>query len=551
MFGTIRKHQSWLWFIIIGVMILTMITWTNQLGKSGNERAGGNFGVIDGHTVTESDYKDARNEAMLMYLLRNRQWPETRTNFNEVQETYYQLFFTRKLQEYNISTDKDAVARFANLILQEFGNGQPMPLEAFVDQQLKPHGMTAEDFERFSEHYLSLRQLESVVGLSGKLITPDEIKSLYVHEYQPLAVDAVFFSASNYLARVATPSQAELERFYTNEQANYRLPDQMQVSYVFFNVTNFMPEAKQQIGVTNLNRMTDEALVRIGSNTVRYGKTPEEVRAKISEILVQDTAISNAYRKAVEFQNNLPKKDKLTVEDLAALAREKGMPFKTSKPFDDTYGPSDMNLGPNYPVSALFNLTAEDPFVGQPIPGLDGVYIVAFDKSIPSHIPPLAEIHSRVAEDYKLSHAMEMAQINGRIFGQTVTNQMAQGKSFEAAATAAKVEAIKVPPFSLNTDMVPDVEDRVDLGMFKQVAFGTPVGKTSEFIPTREGGFVIYVKEKLPVDETKMKTDLQQFANIVRQRRQVEAFDLWLRRETSVSLANIPMLQQEQQRRTR
>ncbi|HXS67376.1 MAG TPA: hypothetical protein VN761_00950, partial [Candidatus Polarisedimenticolia bacterium] len=165
MFGTIRKHQSWLWFIIIAVMVISMITWTNQLGKSGNERAGGNFGIIDGHTVTQTDYIDARNEAMLMYLVRYGNWPDSGSShekWDEARETYYWLFFTRKLDEFNIHSDQDAVAQFANVILREFGRGQQVPLETFVDQVLKPKGLSADDFQRFAEHYLSRQQLESV-----------------------------------------------------------------------------------------------------------------------------------------------------------------------------------------------------------------------------------------------------------------------------------------------------------------------------------------------------------------------------------------------------
>lgn len=228
------------------------------------------------------------------------------------------------------------------------------------------------------------------------------------------------------------------------------------------------------------------------------------------------------------------------------------MEVKTSKPFDKEYGPSDLNLGPNFPVAALFNLTPEEPFVEQPVRGLDGVYIIAYDKSIPSRIPPLAEIRSRVVTDYKLAQATRMAQINGHIFGASISNQLAQGKSFATVTAAAGVKPVEVAPFSLNSERVPEVEDRVDnMNTFKELVFNTPVGKATSFVPTREGGYIVYVRERLPIDEAKMKAALPQFTDIVRQRREVEAFDLWFRREASTALANIPALQQEQQQQQR
>ena len=76
MFGTIRKHQSWLWFIIIAVMVLSMIVWQNQLGKNGNgQSATGNFGSIYDKAITAAEYTSAQNEASLEFLTRYKQWP--------------------------------------------------------------------------------------------------------------------------------------------------------------------------------------------------------------------------------------------------------------------------------------------------------------------------------------------------------------------------------------------------------------------------------------------------------------------------------------------
>jgi hypothetical protein len=415
-----------------------------------------------------------------------------------------------------------------------------MPLDSLLERLLRPHGITAEDFQRFLEHYLAIQQLASVVGINGKLVTPQEIQSLYVHEYQELTADAVFFTASNYLAKIPEPTPESLMQFYTNQQAEYREPDQMQVSYVFFNMTNFMSEAEQKIGVTNLNRQAEEAVARLGTNAMRFGKTPEEARAKIRELFIQETAISNAMTKAISFQNELVAKN---ATNLTAFAKEKGLEVKVTKPFDKEYGPSDLHLGSSYPVAELFNLTPQEPFASEPIRGTDGVYILAYNNLIPSHIPTLDEIRSRLISDFKYLQAMRLAQMNGRVFAQTATNELAHGKAFSAIAAGAKVEAIELPPFSLNTESLPQIEDLVEPTTFKQIAFTTPVGKISNFTPTREGGFVVHVRDRMPVDEVKMKAQLPEFAKLVRQRREAEAFELWYNREASAALRSLPAFQ--------
>jgi hypothetical protein len=358
-------------------------------------------------------------------------------------------------------------------------------------------------------------------------------------------VDAVFFSTSNYIAKIPDPTPAALAGFYTNQQAAYREPEKMQVSYVYFNVTNFMPEAEKELG-TNVNRMTDEAMMHLGTNSIRYGKTAEEARTRIREILVQEVAISNAYVKAVAFQNQVVTNDPPRPEYLASVAKDKGLEVKVTQPFEKEYGPSELDLNSGedrYPVASLFNLTEKDPFLDQPIRGGDGVYVLGFNKLIPSRIPPLAEIHSRVESDYKSTQAMRLAQMNGQVFSQTATNELAHGKTWAETCAATRNTSVAIPPFSLSTQRLPEVEEHVDLGTFKEAALSTPIGHVSSFNKTADGGFVLYVKQHLPVDEAKMKEQLPEYSKAVRQRREAEAFNFWFSQEGSKALRNLPAFQ--------
>jgi hypothetical protein len=541
MFGTIRKHQSWLWFVIIGVTCLSMVIYFQPGGKNGNQIASGDFGSIDNKPVTATEKQNTLNETALMYFMRTRQWPDSAgasKNFDLERETYQRLFLLRRLNDYNIHADPDTAAQLGVMILRELGNGQSVPLDEFVDRILKPHNMTAEDFQRFLEHDVAIQQLISVVGASGKLVTPAEIQYLYVEENQELAADAVFFSASNYLAKIQEPTPEALGQFYTNQMAAYREPDKMQVTYVFFNVTNFTAQAEQQLG-TNLNRMVEDNLNQLGTNIARLGKSPEEARAKIRELLIEETAGTNAYAKAITFQNEVIK-EPVKAENLASVAKEKGLEAKVTKPFEKEYGPTELNLDSSFPVASLFNLSSDEPFAGRPIRGTDGVYVIAFDKLIPSRIPPLSEIHDRVVSDFKYTQAMRLAQVNGQSFSQTATNELAHGKTFAATCKETGVKPVELPPFSLSSQRMPEVEDHVDIGTFKEVALGTPVGGASGFVPTRGGGFVVHVKQRLPVDPAKMQAQLADFSKAVRQRRENEAFEIWYNTEASRALRDIP-----------
>ena len=93
MFGTIRKHQTWLWVIIIIVVVIAFVIYFNpstRQGQGGPIRSE-NFGTIAGETITRDKFADANREVYLMFFTRYGDWPDKeaqRTGFNEVRETF-------------------------------------------------------------------------------------------------------------------------------------------------------------------------------------------------------------------------------------------------------------------------------------------------------------------------------------------------------------------------------------------------------------------------------------------------------------------------------
>jgi parvulin-like peptidyl-prolyl isomerase len=191
-----------------------------------------------------------------------------------------------------------------------------------------------------------------------------------------------------------------------------------------------------------------------------------------------------------------------------------------------------------------FARTPEDPFAG-PILGSNAVYIIALHKKIPSEVPPLDQIRPQVVSDYRESQALSLARQAGLDFYQTLTNGLAQGKTAEAICTAANLRLVDLSPFSLSTRLLPEVEKHLTLNQFKHIAFSTPPGKASEFQMTPDGGVIVRVKSKLPLDDAKITASLPSFMNAIRQARQNEAFNDWFRREAEKGLRDTPLARQQ------
>ena len=80
---------------------------------------------------------------------------------------------------------------------------------------------------------------------------------------------------------------------------------------------------------------------------------------------------------------------------------------------------------------------------------------------------------------------------------------------------------------------------------YKQIAFATPPGRTSGFNETPDGGVVVYVDQRLPLDLAKMQVELPAYFASLRERRKQEAFYIWFQREFKNALRDVPLRQSQ------
>ena len=542
MFGTFRKHSTWLWGILIAVMAVSLVFWGNPGSQSGSDGKG-NLGSIAGEPVTIEDLQKAAAEAKLQYFMSRGEWPgpgAEREGFDLNIEAYKRLFIIQKQEELGIHIGSDQVAKVAARDLKALAKGAPgVTMSVFEQNLLKPGGLTIADYERFLRHQLGMQQLISAVTVGSKLVTTQEARAIFERENQDISAQVVFFGASNYLAGVEASPEV-LSQFYSNQVARYRIPERIQVSYVEFKATNFWEEAAAEITkMTNLPALLEAEYTRRGTNFYPE-MTPEQAKESIRDEYYEQLALRAANHRANEFADPLLSADTIRAEDLAERAKEQGVPMQVTAPFDRSSTPAGMDVSENF-VQAAFALREDEPIVG-PVVASDAVYVIARHKQIPSEIPSYEEVKEQVASDYKQFEALKAARAAATAFVEKATNSLAEGKVFGSVAADAKVSPTLLPPFSRSTRSLPEVEDHMSLQQFKQIAFGTEIGKVSPAVPTMEGSVVVYVQARMELDEQKVNAELGEFVTMLRQARQEEAFQEWFGREAQRALANTPVM---------
>ena len=545
MFGTIRRHQKWLLATIITLTIISFVWYFNPAQRnSRNQRAAGDAFELNGKRVTQQMLSDAAREVRLLYFLNFRNWPEQDTEraqqigFDIETEAYLRLFRVSKADEAGIHIPDKTVAELARRLL-----GGEVDLDRFAKELLLPNALTLDDFERFVRNDAKIQQLSMVVGAAGRLITPADAEALYRREHQEVGGDLVFFHWSNYLSKVVITNGA-----LTNWHAmrGYRTPEKVQVSYVEFARTNFNAEAdKRFAGATNLIGDLKEIYYKVGPNNFKdtNGVVLSETNAleKIKEEQHERLTMMFAARQANEFANKLYDRQPVRAENLQELAASNNLAVQVSMPFTRDEGPTNLNVSPKFTQIAFSLNATNNPVSFQPVEGENGYYIVALKESIPSQPEPYETITNKVTEDYKRYMAAMLAYGDATNFIAQATNGLTQGKTFAEMAQTNSLKVESLPPISQRTDSITNLDERLDVRRLKQVMLTLEPGKVSGYIPNPpDGGYVAYLRARLPLDEAKVREELPKFTSELRYQKQNEIFGQWFRKQAEQAKLPLP-----------
>jgi peptidyl-prolyl cis-trans isomerase D len=552
MFGTIRRHQKWLLGIIIAVVIVAFVVYFDPSVQQGPRNDAGKSLVINGKTITPRDIGLATREVELLYFLNFRKWSDQDTEraqqigFDKENEAYLRLLRVAKAEEAGVHVSDQTVAQLAHRLLGDF------PLDRFEKEVLLPVGLSADDFERFVRNDAAIQQLSAVVGAAGRLVTPAEAETLYRRENQEVAAEMVSFPISNYLSRV-TITNGALTNFFSQQMARYRVPEKIRVSYVEFSKTNFFGDADRAIALeTNLQARLLEAYYKAGTNNFKdtNGNVLSETAAidQIKKEQREGLALRFAARKANEFANKLYPKDEkqpLRADNLDKVAAEEKLQVQVSEPFDMEQGPTNLDVAPRFAQIAFSLNATNNPISFQPVEGENGIYVFALKETLPGRPQAFSEVQDKVTEDYRRYHAFTLARSDATNFAAQATNAVAQGKTFEEVAQQLKLKSESLPPISQATETLTNLAERVNIRQLKSIVLGLEPGKVSGYIPNPpDGGYVLFVRAKLPFDDDKVRKELPKFLSELRYQKQNEIFAQWFRKQ--VEKANLPLNQPRQ-----
>jgi hypothetical protein len=283
---------------------------------------------------------------------------------------------------------------------------------------------------------------------------------------------------------------------------------------------------------TNLAARIDAFYLERGASTFmgtnNLPLSPEEAKAKIRADMRDQLAQLAARKAANAFATELYDREPRKSENLATLAKAKGLALAESQPFGRFEGPAGLEVMENFAQQA-FAIDQEEPFRG-PLPGANAYFVIAVKRRLPSEVPPMESILQRVMDDYRAEEAVRLARVAGTAFAAQAREAVAKGKTFTQAANEAKLEAKALPPFSNSSQFIEGLDRAVTPFDLQNKVRDLKPGAVSDYAGTQQAGFVLHLKGTQAAADDVVKKELPAFTEQFRELRRRQAFQEWLRR---------------------
>jgi peptidyl-prolyl cis-trans isomerase D len=241
-------------------------------------------------------------------------------------------------------------------------------------------------------------------------------------------------------------------------------------------------------------------------------QTLDEVKASILNQLQTQNAEKLGQTISNQIADEIRRGGRVPVAD---LAKKFNMTTGEAKQVEATQPLPEIGNAPGL-MDTFFRQRVGD--LGAPI-HTDAGYVVVSVKDVqPAHPAALAEVHDRVASDYRRGKAMELAKTRA----DELAKRAKAGENFAAAAKSLGLEVKTSEPVS-RTGSVPDVGS----AKLFAAAFNMPVGQSGDAVSVGQNWAVYRVAQHDPVNQDDFAKQKSKIEDQVLQRKRQTAYGLF------------------------
>jgi peptidyl-prolyl cis-trans isomerase D len=241
-------------------------------------------------------------------------------------------------------------------------------------------------------------------------------------------------------------------------------------------------------------------------------QTLDEVKASIDNQLQQERAEQQGDTLSTQIADEIRRSGRMPIAD---LAKKFNMTTGEAKLVEATQPLPELGNAPGL-MDTIFHQRVGD--LGAPIRTDLGYVVVSVKDIQPTHPATLAEVHDRVAADYRRGKAVELAKSRA----DELAKRAKGGENFSAATKALGLDMKTSEPIA-RTGSIPDA------GSAKQfaAAFTLPVGQVGDPVQGGQNWTVYRVAQHDPVNQDDFEKQKSKFRDQVLQRKRQTAYELF------------------------
>jgi peptidyl-prolyl cis-trans isomerase D len=353
----------------------------------------------------------------------------------------------------------------------------------FLFNELSKRGMGGDDMEDIVRDDLRVKRLRALLESTAPP-SEAEIRTAFKGMYQKYDASVIHLKIDDFLASV-TVSDADLQKLYEERKIGLKTDEMRKVKYVAF----ILP-------------ITDK---------------PLEGQARAEEL-------QKLEKQAEDFTVAMTEKD----AKFDALAANAGVKVQETPAYSRAKPPAEFEKMPEV-AAAAFKLTKDQPN-SDALSSDRGYYVVQLEEIAPGRPLTFEEAKGRLADELKHERAQEAMGLKGAEIRNKIAADMKAGKSFaDAAQAAAGAKPEAFPAFSDEDMRMGKFEDKPDGSVVMQTAESLNIGETSMLIPAGNGGVIVHLDQREPIDEARFKVEKSRMTEQVAEVRATILFQAWMK----------------------
>ena len=364
----------------------------------------------------------------------------------------------------------------------------------FTEAALASKGFTDAQIEELAADQLSVDRVKDLLGV-GVNVPEAERKENYERLYGKLDALVLRLRSDDY-AKDVNVSDMEVDTYFKTHTAELKSEEKRKIEFVTFGLSD------DQKKLTGKERI--DALQKLADRANDFEQALLEKGAEFHQV-------------AAKFQLSI----QATGEFTAAAPDPK------------------LNVAPELATSA-FQLTTPEPN-SEPVQVADGFYILHLSGLVEAHPLTLEEAKPKILATLRQQRLHEHVAMKGVQASHQIREETRMGIPLDIAIKNTGLKAEPVPQFSLD-EKAPAEKDKnfPDFDVIKNAVADLNPGDVSEFVATPQGGLVVILQKREPIDPAEFAKGKADFEERFGRMKRAIVFLEWLqgrRRAAGVQLA--------------